>query len=74
MDSSEVQFVTNRQGETTAVIVPIAVWRELRSELETAYLLSSSTMQRRLTEAMEGAAVDGGVRLNMDPLTPFAAE
>jgi hypothetical protein len=36
--ASEIQFVSNEQGEPTAVIVPIELWREIESERETAYL------------------------------------
>ncbi len=53
MASSQIQFVTNEKGEETAVIVPIEIWREIASERETSYLLSSPAMRRRLTEAME---------------------
>jgi antitoxin YefM len=49
--TSEVQFVSNEKGEPTAVIVPIELWREIESERETAYLLKSETMKRRLLEA-----------------------
>jgi len=49
----EVQFVSNEDGEATAVIVPISLWREIQSERETAYLLKSPAMKRRLLEAKE---------------------
>jgi len=51
--TSEVQYVSDENGDTTAVIVPIALWREIESERETAYLLKSETMKRRLLEAKE---------------------
>jgi hypothetical protein len=35
------------------VIVPIELWREIESERETAYLLRSETMKRRLLEAKD---------------------
>jgi hypothetical protein len=35
------------------VIVPIQLWREIESEKETAYLLKSESMKRRLMEAKE---------------------
>jgi PHD/YefM family antitoxin component YafN of YafNO toxin-antitoxin module len=50
---SDIQFVSNDRGEQTAVIVPIALWREIESERETAYLLSSKAMKRRLLQAKE---------------------
>ena len=41
MASTEIQIVSNENGEPTAVIVPIGLWREIDSERETAYLLKS---------------------------------
>lgn len=45
--------MSNEAGEATAVIVPIALWREIASERETAYLLKSDTMRQRLLAALE---------------------
>jgi len=53
MTDTEIQFVSNENGEPTAVIVPISLWRQIESERETAYLLKSETMKRRLLEAKE---------------------
>jgi hypothetical protein len=53
MASGEIQWVSNEQGEPTAVIVPIELWREIESERETAYLLKSDAMKRRLIDAVE---------------------
>ena len=53
MANTEIQFVSNEAGEPTAVIVPIELWREIESERETAYLLSSPAMKRRLLESIE---------------------
>ncbi|HWN08350.1 MAG TPA: hypothetical protein VNO50_03610 [Pyrinomonadaceae bacterium] len=49
----EIQYVSDEGGESTAVIVPIELWREIESEKETAYLLKSENMKRRLMEAKE---------------------
>ncbi len=46
-------MVSSEAGEPTAVIVPIALWREIESERETAYLLKSDAMKRRLLAAAE---------------------
>jgi antitoxin YefM len=51
MASTEIQIVSNENGEPTAVIVPIELWREIESERETAYLLKSETMKARLLAA-----------------------
>jgi PHD/YefM family antitoxin component YafN of YafNO toxin-antitoxin module len=49
----DIQIVSNEAGEPTAVIVPIELWREIASERETAYLLGSETMKRRLLAAAQ---------------------
>jgi PHD/YefM family antitoxin component YafN of YafNO toxin-antitoxin module len=57
----EVQYVSNESGRPTAVLVPIELWPEIESERETAYLLKSPTMAKRLREARgrtEGIAFD----------------
>ena len=53
MSETDIQLVTNEAGESTAVIVPIALWKEIASERETAYLLKSETMRERLLSALE---------------------
>lgn len=51
MSKSSVQYITDDEGKITGVIVPIDLWNEIESEEETAYLLKSETMKRRLLEA-----------------------
>lgn len=53
MNNADVQYISNPQGQTTAVIVPIELWHELISAEETAYLLSSDTMKQRLLNARQ---------------------
>ena len=53
MMDTEIQIVSDASGEPTAVIVPIALWREIESERETAYLLKSENMKRRLLESKQ---------------------
>jgi PHD/YefM family antitoxin component YafN of YafNO toxin-antitoxin module len=53
MAEAQIQYVSDESGETQAVIVPISLWREIESECETAYLLRSDTMRRRLLEAKD---------------------
>ena len=53
MSTAEIQYVSDEEGRPTAVLVPIDLWRELAAEKETAYLLSSEAMRRRLFEARE---------------------
>lgn len=48
-----IQIVSNEAGEATAVIVPIALWKEIAAERETAYLLKSDAMRQRLLAALE---------------------
>ncbi|HEX3552229.1 MAG TPA: prevent-host-death protein [Thermoanaerobaculia bacterium] len=49
----DIQFISDDSGKTTGVIVPIDLWKEIASERETAYLLRSETMKRRLLEARQ---------------------
>lgn len=61
MSLAEIQYVADENGKTVAAIVPIELWREIESERETAYLLRSENMKRRLTEAknrQEGISLD----------------
>ena len=53
MAEAEIQYVSDESGEPTAVIVPISLWRDIESERETAHLLKSETMRRRLLAAKE---------------------
>lgn len=50
---TEIQYVSDETGKPISVIVPIELWREIESEKETAYLLKSENMRRRLCEAKE---------------------
>jgi PHD/YefM family antitoxin component YafN of YafNO toxin-antitoxin module len=58
--TTEIQYVSDETGQTVGVIVPIDVWREIESELETAYLLKSPAMKKRLLAAKERV---GGIAL-----------
>jgi PHD/YefM family antitoxin component YafN of YafNO toxin-antitoxin module len=51
MEHREIQYVSDENGQPVGVIVPIDLWRELESERETAHLLKSEAMKRRLLEA-----------------------
>lgn len=52
MSAPALQFIADEQGDITAVVVPIATWREITSELETQYLLRSPAMRERLLAAL----------------------
>ena len=61
MTDAEIQYISDENGEPTAVIVPISLWREIESERETAHLLQSEAMRRRLLEArgrQQGPSLD----------------
>lgn len=49
----EIKIVSDASGESAAVVVPIALWREIASERQTAYLLKSEKMKRRLLESKQ---------------------
>jgi len=51
MARSDIEYVSDENGAPVGVIVPIELWREIESERETAYLLKSTAMRQRLTEA-----------------------
>ena len=53
MSVTDIQYVSDESGNTIGVIVPIELWREIESEKETAYLLKSENMKRRLLEAKD---------------------
>jgi PHD/YefM family antitoxin component YafN of YafNO toxin-antitoxin module len=59
MSETDIQVVSNEAGELTAVIVPIALWKEIAAERETAYLLKSETMRQRLRAALERGNSNG---------------
>jgi len=51
MGQVNIQYVSDEKGAPKAVIVPIKLWRKIESERETAYLLKSKTMKKRLLTA-----------------------
>ncbi|HXG94333.1 MAG TPA: prevent-host-death protein [Blastocatellia bacterium] len=53
MSMTGIQYISDESGNTVGVIVPIDLWREIESERETAYLLKSENMKRRLLEAKD---------------------
>ena len=58
---AQIQYISDENNKITGVIVPIDLWREIASEKETAYLLKSKKMRKRLLEAKdrkEGIAFD----------------
>jgi antitoxin YefM len=64
VSEADIQIVSNQAGEPTAVIVPIALWNEIASERETAYLLKSENMRQRLLGALErgsGVSLDDAI-------------
>jgi PHD/YefM family antitoxin component YafN of YafNO toxin-antitoxin module len=65
MTGADIQYVSDGGGEPTTVIVPISLWREIESERETAYLLKSEAMKRRLQQAkqrQQGLPLDEAVQ------------
>jgi hypothetical protein len=51
MNQTNIHYISDEEGQTFAVIVPIDLWHDIEAERETAYLLRSQTMKRRLLEA-----------------------
>ncbi len=52
--------ISDTDGKEVGVIVPIDLWHEIEAEHETASLLKSDTMKRRLLEAKRR---QGGISL-----------
>lgn len=46
-----LQYIADENNKITGVIVPIDLWNEIKSEKETAYLLKSEAMKKRLLDA-----------------------
>lgn len=53
MAQIDIQYVLDRNGKPKSVIVPLRLWREIQSERETAYLLKSPAMKKRLLKAKQ---------------------
>ncbi len=49
--AADIQYVSDLAGNTVSVLVPIEVWRDIEAERETAYVLSTEAMRRRLADA-----------------------
>ena len=49
----QIQYISDEKNNITGVIVPIELWREIEAEKETAYLLKSENMKKRLLEAKD---------------------
>ena len=65
MTAAEIQYVSDEEGKPTAVLVPIDLWREIAAEKETAYLMSSDAMRRRLLEGHASAQARQGWTLRI---------
>jgi len=50
---TDIQYISDANGNQVGVIVPIEIWHEIESEKETAYLLKSEAMKERLLKAKE---------------------
>jgi len=53
MRGRQIQYITDEHDKLTGVIIPITLWREIQSEKETAYLLKSQSMRKRLLKAKD---------------------
>ena len=52
----QIQYLADENNIITGGIVPIDLWREIVSERETAYLLKSGAMKKRLLNARNRSA------------------
>ena len=53
MKENKIQYITDEDGNTTGVIVPIDLWEAIISDEETSHLLDSEKMKKRLFQARE---------------------
>ena len=69
-----IAYIADDAGRRRAAIVPIDLWREIASDIETRRLLDHPTMRRRLREAMHRPdsipLAQVLTRLNLDPADP----
>lgn len=52
LDPAAIRYLADNAGNPEAAVVPIDLWREIASELETRYLLDSPAMRDRLLRAI----------------------
>jgi PHD/YefM family antitoxin component YafN of YafNO toxin-antitoxin module len=53
MAQTDIQYVLDKHGRPKSVIIPLKLWHEIQSERETAYLLKSPAMKKRLQKAQQ---------------------
>jgi PHD/YefM family antitoxin component YafN of YafNO toxin-antitoxin module len=53
MAQTDIQYVLDKHGRPKGVIIPLKLWHEIQSERETAYLLKSPAMKKRLLKARQ---------------------
>jgi PHD/YefM family antitoxin component YafN of YafNO toxin-antitoxin module len=56
MANLDLEYVLDKHGRPKGVIVPLKLWHEIQSERETAYLLKSPAMKKRLLKAKQRSA------------------
>ena len=54
----DIQTIVDKNGDVTAVVVPVAAWREIAEAVETHHLLRSPAVRGQVLAALEprGAA------------------
>lgn len=56
MAQTDIQYVLDKHGRPKSVIIPLKLWHEIQSERETAHLLKSPAMKKRLLKARQRSA------------------
>lgn len=51
----KLSVVSDANGKPTAVMVPIDVWREIESELETQYISKDAVLMQRIRAARQSS-------------------
>jgi len=50
---TDIQYISDANGNPVGVIVPIEIWHEFESEQETALLTKSEALKKRLLEVKQ---------------------
>ncbi len=56
IDHAAIRYLADADGKQTDAVVPIDLWREISSEVETRFLLDNPAMRERLMTAINSPA------------------
>lgn len=62
----QIQTIVDKDGEVTAVVVPVAAWREIAEAVETHHLLRSPTIRQTVVEALDRGAAAARLKKRLE--------